>query len=181
MKYNDIEHPLVVQLRGSNPERMAKAAVLAASLGYDEVNINCGCPARKCKCDEPFGAVLMKDPKKVQELVQEMIKSSPIPVTVKCRIGVDDIDSFDSFRNFISTVIIGGVTHFIIHARKALLDGLDPSANRTIPPLKYDWVYAIAKQFPTIKFDLNGGLKTIEEVKVLLNIDKNCFEGREWT
>eukprot|EP01022_Parablepharisma_sp_SALTPOND_P010881 TRINITY_DN144_c0_g1_i4.p1 TRINITY_DN144_c0_g1~~TRINITY_DN144_c0_g1_i4.p1 ORF type:complete len:269 (-),score=14.31 TRINITY_DN144_c0_g1_i4:491-1297(-) len=225
LKYNNpIEHPVVVQFRGSNTERMAKAAAISASLGYDEVNINCGCPALKGKGKEPFGAVLMKDPVKVRDLVREMAKTCPVPITVKCRTGVDEVDSFDALRNFIATVKEGGVKHFIVHARKALLissdklvrqraghysivqavdraligyyttrqtfgvhmflinlpvpvfsnatrlgnspDGpmLNVIENRTIPPLKYEWVYQLAKEFPDLRFSINGGFKTIESV-----------------
>eukprot|EP01022_Parablepharisma_sp_SALTPOND_P010882 TRINITY_DN144_c0_g1_i5.p1 TRINITY_DN144_c0_g1~~TRINITY_DN144_c0_g1_i5.p1 ORF type:complete len:209 (-),score=24.29 TRINITY_DN144_c0_g1_i5:491-1117(-) len=165
LKYNNpIEHPVVVQFRGSNTERMAKAAAISASLGYDEVNINCGCPALKGKGKEPFGAVLMKDPVKVRDLVREMAKTCPVPITVKCRTGVDEVDSFDALRNFIATVKEGGVKHFIVHARKALLNGLNVIENRTIPPLKYEWVYQLAKEFPDLRFSINGGFKTIESV-----------------
>jgi len=165
MKYNPVEHPVVIQFKGSDPERLAKSTSLAVSLGYDAVNINCGCPARKCKGEEPSGAILMKDPKRVQDTVREMIAVSSVPITVKCRIGVDDLDSYEYLKSFVSTVREGGVKHFIVHARKALLGELDPEGNRCIPPLKYEWVYALAKDFPDIQFDLNGGLQSIEMVR----------------
>ena len=165
MKYNNpIEHPVVVQFRGSNIEQLIKATNIAASWGYDEVNINCGCPVPETKGKETFGAVMMKDPVRVQILVRDLIKASPIPVTIKCRIGVDDLDSYEFFHNFIETTSKGGVKHFIIHARKALLKGLDIIGNRTVPPLKYEWVYQIAKEFPDLRFTINGGIKTIEAV-----------------
>lgn len=161
---NPIEHPVVVQFRGNTIAQFIKSTSIAASWGYDEMNINCGCPVPEIKGKETFGAALMKEPLRVQELVREIIKVSPIPVTVKCRLGVDEFDSYEFFKNFISIVSGGGVTHFIVHARKAWTKGLNVIENRTIPPLKYDWVYQIAKEFPTLRFTINGGIKTIETV-----------------
>lgn len=165
MKYNAVEHPVVIQFKGSDPERLSKAAALASSLGYDAVNINCGCPARKCKGEEPSGAILMKDPKQVQETVKAMVGAASVPVTVKCRTGVDDLDSYEYLKNFVETVGEGGTSHFVVHARKALLQGLDPEGNRCVPPLKYEWVCRLAKEFPALQIDLNGGLQSIEMVR----------------
>ncbi len=164
-----MEHPLVVQFRGSEPERLAKCAAIAASMGYDEVNINCGCPAVSSKTQEPFGAALLKEPALVLSVVSAMVKACSVPVTVKCRIGVDDCESYEELKGFIKTVSSGGVRHFIVHARKAILKGLNVIENRTIPPLKYEVVYKLAKDFPHLFFSINGGLKTIEGVRVAKN------------
>jgi len=172
MKYNEIEHPIVVQFRGSDIERMKRATILSKSMGYNEVNINCGCPALKNKSKEPFGAVLMKSPEKVRDICREMIKSCDIPVTVKCRIGVDDQDSYEALINFIKIVAESGVKHFIVHARKAILKGFSVIENRMIPPLRYDWVYKLTKDFPGLQFTINGGLKTIEDVFFLVKFNR---------
>lgn len=177
MKYNDpVEHPVVVQFRGSNLEQLVKATAIAASWGYDEVNINCGCPVAEVKGKETFGAAMMKDPSAVQALVNGLIQASSIPVTVKCRVGVDDLDSYEYFRGFVATVVEGGVKHVIVHARKALLKGLGVIGNRTIPPLKYEWVYQIAKEFPDVRFTINGGIKTLDAVLCHITIDEGGVE-----
>ncbi len=164
LKYDPVEHPVVVQFRGSEPKGMAKCTEIAASLGYDEVNINCGCPKPKAKEQEAFGAELMKHPELVLSVVTAMVKASSVPVTVKCRIGVDDYESYEYLKSFIHTVSTGGIRHFIVHARKALLKGLNPLENRLVPPLNYDWVYRLAKDFPHLLFSINGGIRTIESV-----------------
>ncbi len=163
MRYNPVEHPVVVQLGGSDPVKMAKAASICAAMGYNEININCGCPSPKVK-EGAFGAVLMNEPKTVADIVAEMKKLVSVPVTVKCRLGVDDHDSYEEVSKFITTVSAAGASHFIIHARKAFLNGLNPKENRTVPPLRYDWVYKLVKDFPKLQFSLNGGLQSIESV-----------------
>jgi len=179
LRYNSNEHPVVVQLGGSDLEKMAKATSICASYGYDEININCGCPSPKVK-EGSFGAALMLNPQAVYDIANAMIKASNgIPITVKCRIGVDDHDSFEELTKFISTVSSAGVNHFIIHARKAFLDGLNPKENRTIPPLKYDWVYKLTDEFPYLRFSLNGGLQSIEEMKEVMKKEvAGCMIGR---
>ena len=181
LKYNSIEHPVVFQLGGSNPTKLAKATSICSSLGYDEINLNCGCPSPYAK-EDSFGAVLMKNPNTVADIVKEMIEASNgVPVTVKCRLGVDDNDSYDELKKFIETVSTAGIKHFIIHARKALLKGLNHKENRNIPPLKYDWVYNLAKDYPGVKFSLNGGLQSIEQMKEVMSEDKKlegCMIGR---
>jgi len=160
---------------------MAKAAEICYKMGYDEININCGCPSPKVK-EGAFGAILMFDPEKVAENVREMIKMSHgVPITIKCRLGVDEHDSFEELVKFINIVSKAGVTHFVMHARKAILHGFNPKENRNIPPLKYDWVYKLADMFPTLQFSLNGGLNTIEQMQEVLAPEhklKGCMIGR---
>eukprot|EP00826_Nyctotherus_ovalis_P058899 TRINITY_DN8145_c0_g1_i1.p1 TRINITY_DN8145_c0_g1~~TRINITY_DN8145_c0_g1_i1.p1 ORF type:complete len:309 (-),score=70.88 TRINITY_DN8145_c0_g1_i1:61-987(-) len=181
LRYNSNEHPIAVQLGGSDPERMAKAAGICAAYGYDEININCGCPSPKVK-EGSFGAALMLNPPGVCAIVDAMAKTvGNVPVTVKCRLGVDDHDSFEELTKFVATVSSSGVKHFIIHARKAFLDGLNPKENRNVPLLKYDWVYELARTFPGLEFSLNGGLKSIEEMREVMGEEKKlagCMIGR---
>ncbi len=147
---------------------MAMAAKIAEEYGYDEVNLNCGCPSTKT-IQGCFGALLMYDPNQVAEITQAIQKSVKIPVTVKCRLGVDDLDKYENVHNFISVVsTTGGVKKFIIHARKCLLNGLSPKDNRTIPPLKYDWVMRLKQDFPHLDFVINGGFTTMEMVRISL-------------
>lgn len=139
LSYSEVEHPVVCQLGGNDPAKVAQAARKCEEVGFDEVNLNVGCPSERVQ-DGAFGACLMKEPELVAGIMREMRKSVLIPCTVKCRLGVDDFDSWDFFRNFVDVVHNqGGVQHFIIHARKAYLKGLNPHENRTVPPLKYDF------------------------------------------
>lgn len=148
---------------------MGQAAKILEAHGYDEVNINCGCPSQKTK-DGCFGAILMFEPKLVAQICAEMRKQVSIPVTVKCRLGVDDHDSYPEMVEFIRTVSEeGGITKFIIHARKAYLSGLNPKQNRTVPPLKYSWVFELKKEFPHLNFVINGGFNTIDKVQDILS------------
>eukprot|EP00826_Nyctotherus_ovalis_P001000 TRINITY_DN10102_c0_g1_i12.p1 TRINITY_DN10102_c0_g1~~TRINITY_DN10102_c0_g1_i12.p1 ORF type:complete len:267 (+),score=77.51 TRINITY_DN10102_c0_g1_i12:349-1149(+) len=160
---------------------MAKAASVCAAFGYDEININCGCPSPRVK-EGSFGAVLMLEPLTVARIAERMRESAGgVPVTVKCRLGVDDHDSYEELNNFINVVAKSGVNHFIIHARKAYLQGLNPKENRTVPPLKYDWVYRLAEDFPSLQFSLNGGLQSIEQMKEAVAEDRKlagCMIGR---
>ena len=141
---------------------MATAAKICEEWGYDEVNINCGCPSNKTR-DGCFGAVLMFDAELVARITRTMLEAVNIPVTVKCRLGVDDMDKYEDVQNFINIVSTkGGVDKFIIHARKCLLSGLNPHENRTIPALKYDWVLRLKKEFPHLRLVINGGFNDIE-------------------
>ena len=147
---------------------MGQAARVVESWGYDEVNINCGCPSDKTAAG-CFGAVLMFDPGLVAEICAEMRRQVTIPVTVKCRLGVDSRDEWDHIVEFIRVVSDqGGIEKFIIHARKCHLHGLNPKQNRTIPPLKYDWVFKLKRLFPHLNFVINGGFDTIERVQEIL-------------
>ena len=164
-------HPSVLQLGGSDPETMARATAVAAPYGYDEINLNCGCPSPKVAGKGAFGAALMLEPELVRDVVAAMRENSGgAPVTVKCRIGVDDHDSYDDLCRFVETVACAMVPSrtdgrplFAIHARKALLAGLSPAENRTVPPLRYEWAYALARDFPEVAFVVNGGIDTLEE------------------
>ncbi|SBS94584.1 tRNA-dihydrouridine synthase A [Plasmodium ovale curtisi] len=167
--FNRNEHPIVCQLGGSDASSLAEAAILVEQAGYDEINLNVGCPSTKVANKGAFGAYLMKKPEHVRNIVYEIKKKVQIPVTVKIRTGVDDYDSFSFLKSFIETVSSAGCTHFIVHARKAWLKGLDPKQNRSIPPLEYAKVYDLCKLFPNLKFTLNGGVKTIQEAIALLN------------
>lgn len=164
---SQIEEPLVLQLGGSDPQQMKIASKIASSEGYNQININCGCPSDKVAGAGCFGASLMLKPDLVAELSLAVGESTGRPATIKCRIGVDDNDSYEQLVNFVRTVHeVGKVTHFIVHARKALLGGkFSPEDNRKIPPLKYDYVYNLIKDFPHLHFSINGGINTIEEIK----------------
>ncbi|CRG99398.1 dihydrouridine synthase, putative [Plasmodium relictum] len=167
--FNCNEHPIVCQLGGCDTTSMSEAAILVEQAGYDEININVGCPSTKVANKGAFGAYLMKKPEHVRNIVHEIKKKVQIPVTVKIRTGVDEYDTFSFLKSFIETVSSAGCNHFIVHARKAWLKGLDPKKNRKIPPLEYKKVYDLCKLYPNLKFTLNGGVKTIEEAIALLN------------
>ena len=163
LDYNSREHPLVLQLGGSDPKEMAKCSQIAKQWGYDEVNINVGCPSDRVLSGS-FGACLMKEPDLVASCVENMIDASDIPVSVKSRIGIDDMETYDQLSDFVARIHEKGCQHFIIHARKAWLQGLSPKENRTIPPLNYPWVYQLKKDFPQLKITLNGGITECNEV-----------------
>jgi tRNA-dihydrouridine synthase A len=161
------QHPVVLQLGGSVPEELEAGARIAAAYGYTEVNLNCGCPSPKVAGKGCFGAALMRTPETVAEATNRMAAVLPptTRVTVKCRIGVDDDDSYDSLHRFVRIISERGpVSHFIVHARKAILGGLSPAANRTVPPLKPDYVYRLREDFPQLTFSINGGLRSVTHV-----------------
>ncbi|CAI5514878.1 unnamed protein product, partial [Closterium sp. Naga37s-1] len=166
------QHPLVLQLGGSDPPSLAEATRLALPFAYDEINLNCGCPSPAVSGHGCFGARLMLSPKVVAAIcaaMGEVAGAAGVPVTVKCRIGVDDCDSYEQLHEFISKVSsLSPVRHFIIHARKALLKGLSPAQNRTVPPLKYEYVFALLRDFPSLSFTLNGGVTSLEQASELL-------------
>ncbi len=176
--FNDEEHPLVLQLGGSDPQAMAECAKRAQAMGYDEVNINVGCPSDRVQ-NGRFGACLMAEPKLVAECVDAMKQAADIPVTVKSRIGIDDLDSYEFLHEFIDTVKQSGCQHFIIHARKAWLSGLSPKQNRDIPPLDYARVYQIKQDFPELAISINGGIKSFEETNEHLQHIDGVMIGRE--
>jgi tRNA-dihydrouridine synthase A len=178
LQYDEKEHPLALQLGGSHPDDLSTSAKLGESWGYDEINLNVGCPSGRVKAGQ-FGACLMLDPSLVRECVSAMRESVAVPVTVKCRIGVDDKDSYEDLIHFISEVGRSGCNIFIIHARKALLNGLSPKENREIPPLCYDVVYQLKRDFPQFTIILNGGLKTIEQIEIALEYVDGVMIGRE--
>ena len=161
----------VLQLGGSTPEYLGRATAIAAPYGYDEINLNSGCPSPKVAGKGCFGAALMAEPGLVAECLAAMAENAPegTPVSVKCRIGVDDVDSYDDLCDYVERIVAGSSTRrFYVHARKALLAGLSPAENRTVPPLKHEWAYALARDFPECEFHLNGGLKTLNDVKNVL-------------
>jgi tRNA-dihydrouridine synthase A len=176
--FNDCEHPLAIQLGGSDPVQLAQCARLAEERGYDEVNLNVGCPSDRVK-NGMFGACLMAQPELVAECVAAMKAVVSIPVTVKTRIGIDDRDSYGELVNFISLCAEAGCDHFIIHARKAWLSGLSPKENRTIPPLHYDVVYRIKSDFPTLGISLNGGVTDLVQAGKHLQQVDGVMMGRQ--
>ncbi|KAI7856973.1 tRNA-dihydrouridine synthase [Circinella umbellata] len=171
---------VIVQLGGSNPENMAKAAKILQDQGYSEVNINVGCPSKSVQSGQ-FGAVLMKSPDIVANVLNAMQETVSIPVTVKCRLGVDNFDSFDFLHEFVDTCNSTSrpIPHLILHARKCLLKGLSPKQNRAVPPLNYDRVYQIAEKFPEIPISINGGFTETGDVANALNQVDGCMIGRK--
>jgi len=177
LDYNSREHPLVLQLGGSDPKEMAQCAQIAKQWGYDEVNINVGCPSDRVLSGS-FGACLMKEPDLVASCVENMMDASDIPVSVKSRIGIDDMETYDQLSDFVSRIHEKGCQHFIIHARKAWLQGLSPKENRSIPPLNYPWVYQLKKDFSQLKITLNGGINSCHEVVEHLEYVDGVMLGR---
>ena len=178
LEYDQEEHPLAIQLGGSDPVSLAEASVISEEFGYKEINLNIGCPSTKVQKGR-FGAVLMKEPGLVSKCISAMKKSVSIPVTVKCRIGVDDMDEDAYLDKFIKEVSFSGCDTFIIHARKAWLSGLSPKDNREIPPLNYQRVYKLKETFPELNIIINGGIKTIRESIEHLNYVDGVMLGRE--
>ena len=178
LSYNKEEHPLVLQLGGSDVKAMTECAKIAEQYGYDEININVGCPSDRVQ-NGRFGACLMAEPSLVADCVNEMQAATKVPVTVKSRIGIDDLDSYEFLHTFIEKVAQAGCQHFIIHARKAWLSGLSPKQNRDIPPLDYARVYQIKQDFPTLEISINGGIKTFEEANNHLQHIDGVMIGRE--
>ena len=155
------ERPLALQVGGSDPAQLAESARIAEGFGYDEVNVNCGCPSDRVQ-EGRFGACLMGAPALVARGVEAMRRATRLPVTVKCRIGIDDRDSYEDLRGFVATVAAAGCGTFIVHARKAWLQGLSPKENREIPPLRYPEVYRLKAEFPHLEIVLNGGVTSLE-------------------
>ena len=169
--FNNEEHPVAVQLGGSNPNHLGECAKTAESYGYDEINLNVGCPSERVQKGR-FGACLMLEPELVAECVTEMSKSVEIPITIKCRLGIDDREDYEFLTNFVDIVKSSGVSTFIIHARNGLLKGLSPRQNRSIPPLKYDYVYRLKQDNEDLNIIINGGIKDLDEAKKhLLHVD----------
>ena len=164
LRFDPAEHPVAVQLGGSDPAELAQAARIAADAGYDEINLNVGCPSDRVQSG-CFGAVLMERPGLVADCVAAMIAAQPVEVTVKCRIGVDDQDPSEALPRFLETVSAAGVSRFTIHARKAWLQGLSPKENRDVPPLDYDLVYAMKRAYPRLHLSINGGVTSLAEAQ----------------
>ncbi|MFT3730971.1 MAG: tRNA dihydrouridine(20/20a) synthase DusA [Hyphomicrobium sp.] len=175
--FSNEEHPLALQLGGSDPAKLAVAARIGAELGYDEINLNVGCPSDRVQ-EGRFGACLMAEPQLVAACVAAMRDSQPVPVTVKCRIGIDDQDSESDLTRFIETVAESGCRTFIVHARKAWLKGLSPKENREVPPLDYQRVYRLKDRRPDLTIILNGGIETIEDAQTHLQHLDGVMLGR---
>jgi tRNA-dihydrouridine synthase A len=178
LQFNPAENPIALQLGGNNPQDLAHCAKLGEDYGYDEININVGCPSDRVKSGQ-FGACLMLNPNLVAECVQTMAAAVKLPITVKCRIGVDHDDSYEQLQNFIRIVASSGCKTFIIHARKAWLSGLSPKQNREVPPLRYDIVQQIKQDFPELEIILNGGIKTLAAIEDHLKQVDGVMLGRE--
>ena len=178
LAYNDAEHPVALQLGGSDPTDMARCAALAQERGYDEVNINVGCPSDRVQ-NGRFGACLMAEPSTVAKCIEAMQKEVDIPVTVKSRIGIDDMDEYQDLTNFVHVVADAGCDIFTVHARKAWLKGLSPKENRDIPPLMYDRVHALKEEFPQLNISINGGVKTLDDAALHLEKLDGVMIGRE--
>jgi tRNA-dihydrouridine synthase A len=177
LAYNDREHPLALQLGGSEPEDLARSSRIAAEMGYDEVNLNVGCPSDRVQRGR-FGACLMLEPGLVRDCVVAMRNAVGVPVTVKTRLGVDHHDSYAWFRDFVGCVAESGCTVFIVHARKAWLSGLSPRQNREVPELRHDWVYRLKRDFPGLTVVLNGGITSPDEAERHLQALDGVMLGR---
>ncbi|MBU6475355.1 MAG: tRNA dihydrouridine(20/20a) synthase DusA [Alphaproteobacteria bacterium] len=178
LDYSPEEHPVALQLGGADPKDLATCARLGEQYGYDEINLNCGCPSERVQ-NGSFGACLMAEPRLVADCVDAMKQAVSIPVTVKTRIGIDEQDSYGFLTDFIGASADKGCNVFIIHARKAWLKGLSPAENRTIPPLRYGVVHQLKKDFPHLTFILNGGIKTLDGVREGLAGTDGVMIGRE--
>ena len=172
------EQPCALQLGGSDPDQLAQCAVLGEKAGYQEININVGCPSDRVQSGA-FGACLMASPKLVADSVHAMQEAANIPITVKCRLGIDDQDSEEFLVNFVETVAAGGCKTFIIHARKAILKGLSPKENREIPPLIYDRVYRIKSRYPELEIIINGGITDFSAIHTHCQFVDGVMVGRE--
>jgi tRNA-dihydrouridine synthase A len=178
LKFNNEEHPLALQLGGSEPDWMASATAKANHYNYDEININVGCPSDKVQSGQ-FGACLMAQPHKVAECYRAMLKETELPITVKTRIGIDDKDSYEFLQTFVEAMLSAGCTKFIVHARIAILDGLSPKENRTIPPLNYERVFRLKHDYPELEIVINGGLAETRQVDEVLQQVDGAMIGRQ--
>jgi len=177
LAFDPSEHPIALQLGGSDASQLAECASIGEEWGYDEINLNVGCPSDRVQ-NARFGACLMKEPKTVSSCVRAMSRASRLPITVKTRIGVDEQDSWGDFYNFVDNVSAAGCATFIIHARKAWLKGLSPKQNREIPPLVYETVYELKRRRPELEVIINGGIMTVKETKDQLSLVDGVMIGR---
>jgi tRNA-dihydrouridine synthase A len=164
LRFHPQEHPVALQLGGSEPADLAHCAKLGARYGYDEINLNCGCPSERVQRGA-FGACLMAEPALVADCVKAMCDAVPIPVTVKHRLGIDAIEAYEFVRDFVGTVATAGCATFLVHARNAILKGLSPKDNREVPPLKYGYVERLKRDFPALRFVVNGGIDVLAQVE----------------
>ncbi len=177
LSFHAAEHPVAVQLGGSDPDDLARAAEIAAGYDYDEVNLNVGCPSDRVQSGR-FGACLMQEPALVADCVKAMRSAVSIPVTVKSRIGVDDQDDYDDLKRFVDTVAAAGCETFIVHARKAWLSGLSPKQNREVPPLRYALVHRLKRDFPDLEIVINGGIADLDQAADQLDHVDGVMIGR---
>ena len=171
------EKPVALQLGGSSPKLLTEATKVGEDFGYDEINLNLGCPSKKVEKNR-FGACLMKEPNLVADCLSKMQSATKLPVTIKTRIGYDDVEDYENLQNFISTLKATGVKTFIIHARKAMLGKFTPKQNLNIPPLKYEYVYKLKEDFPNEEIIINGGITSVDEIKPLLEKTDGVMIGR---
>ena len=177
LEFNINEKPVSLQLGGSSPKLLAEASKIGEDFGYDEINLNLGCPSKKVEKNK-FGACLMKEPNLVADCLNKMQSSTKLPVTIKTRIGYDDVEDYENLFNFITILKSSGVKTFIIHARKAMLGKFTPKQNLNIPPLKYDYVYKLKEDFPKEEIIINGGITSVEEIQPLLKKTDGVMIGR---
>ena len=177
LEFNINEKPVALQLGGSSPKLLSEATRVGEDFGYDEINLNLGCPSKKVEKNK-FGACLMREPNLVADCLSKMQSVTKLPVTIKTRIGYDNVEDYETFHNFISTIKSTGVKTFIIHARKAMLGKFTPKQNLNIPPLKYDYVYNLKKDFPEDEIIINGGITDVEQVKQHLKKTDGVMIGR---
>jgi len=177
LAFSEAEHPVALQLGGSEPAELEQCARMAAERGYDEINLNVGCPSDRVQQGR-FGACLMREPELVRDGLAAMLDAVSIPVTVKTRLGIDELDSYGYFSDFVHTLAASGCTIFAVHARKAWLSGLSPRENRHIPALHYDWVYRLKREMPQLTIVLNGGVTTVAEVLAHLERVDGVMLGR---
>lgn len=175
--FDPVEHPVALQLGGSEPALLARAARIGAEWGYDEINLNCGCPSDRVQAGR-FGACLMKEPALVADCVAAMAAAVRVPVTVKCRLGVDEEHDYDRFRTFVDTVAAAGCGSFVVHARNAWLQGLSPKENREVPPLRYEWAWRLKSERPDLQVLVNGGIASLEQVQAQLARVDGAMLGR---
>ncbi len=172
-----VEHPVALQLGGSEPDLLAQASRIGAETGFDEVNLNCGCPSDRVQAGR-FGACLMREPTLVAASVRAMVAACDVPVTVKCRLGVDDDHDYGRFREFIDEIADAGCAMFVVHARNAWLKGLSPKENREVPPLRYDWAYRLKGERPDLQVIVNGGINDFDEASTHLAHVDGAMLGR---
>ncbi|WP_435090980.1 tRNA dihydrouridine(20/20a) synthase DusA [Candidatus Pelagibacter bacterium nBUS_30] len=177
LRFNINEKPVALQLGGSSPKLLSEASKIGEDFGYDEINLNLGCPSKKVEKGK-FGACLMKEPNLVADCLSKMQASTNLPVTIKTRIGYDDVEDYENLHNFISTLKSTGVKTFIIHARKAMLGKFTPKQNLNIPPLKYEYVYKLKEDFPNEEIIINGGITSVDQIKPLLQKTDGVMIGR---
>ncbi|MCH8060480.1 MAG: tRNA dihydrouridine(20/20a) synthase DusA, partial [Proteobacteria bacterium] len=178
LRYDDSEHPIALQLGGNDPAMMTRAAQRAAEFAYDEININIGCPSDRVQSGQ-FGACLMRTPDIVAACFRSMRDAVDVPVTIKNRIGIDDHDSYEFLENFVETLSAAGCSKFVVHARIAILGGMSPKDNRSVPPLDYERVFRLKREHPELEIVLNGGVQDIEQIDELLQQLDGVMIGRQ--